>query len=283
MPTYTPNYKFKASGAEHEIPEFLRQHIKDKESERYMHELFEKAYGLPSLKNKFKEQQSEYHGLQKNHQEIIGQIEEARTAYKRNDLDTMFEIFAVNPEKVLQWAVEKVQLSQMPQEQRQLLEAKQASERRAYQLEKQHSQMSQESMQQQGQYLSQMLDLALERQDYAAIAQAYDSRKAKSGAFRELVVNMGRSEFALTGKSITPLEAIQKAMELLGEMPSSAKPQEMMQQGTQTATPANQAPSEKKVIPNLANAGAKSGSAPAKSKFKSLDDLKKRHQEMMGQ
>lgn len=280
---FKPNYKFRASNKEHEIPEFMRGVIKDKDSEKFVHDLFEKAYGLPALKQRFQEQRQEYQELSQFHNGVMSQIEEAKTAYQRNDLDTMFEIFRVSPEKVLQWAVHKVQLSQLPPEQQQAYEAQRAAEKRARELEKTQNLTAQENSQLQSQHLAQMLDLVLERPDYSAVAQAYDTRKGKQGSFRELVARVGESEFALTGKVITPLEAAKKAVELLGEVsapaPASAPAAAPAPQAPQAAQ-TNAAP--KKTLPNLANASAKSGSAPAKSKMKSLDDVRKRHQEMMG-
>lgn len=215
----------------------------------------------------------EFNQLRQAHFTVMDQVNEARTAYQRGDMDTVFQTLQIQPEKVLQWAVEKVQLSQMPPEQRQALEARRAADQRAYQLEKQNSVYQQQTMQQQAQYLSQMLDLVLERPDYTAAAQAYDSRKAQPGAFRDLVIRVGESEHALTGKVLTPLEAAQKALEWLGETPQAVKAPASAPPIAPQATPA--APTQPKTLPNLANAGARTGSAPAKSKIKSLDDLKR--------
>lgn len=279
MAAYQANFKFKAAGKEHEVPELLRGVIKDKDTEKFVHELMEKAYGLPSLKERYQEKAQKLEQITTDFNYVMGNIQEAQQAYRSGDLDTVFDILKIAPEKVLQWAVKQVEYSQMPPEQRQLMEAQRAAELRARELEKQTSFMTQEQMQQQTQYLGEMLNLVLERPDYSQIAQSYDARRGKDGAFRELVIRMGESEFALSGKSISPLEAAKRAVELLGESPQAPQAQVQAPPAQQQATPAVP---PKKTLPNLANAGARPGAAPAKPKYKSIDDLKKRHQELLG-
>lgn len=279
-PAFSPNFKFKAAGKEHEIPEFLRGVVKDEQSQKFVSELFEKAYGLPALKERFMETRQQMQELSQTHQYVMGNIQEAQAAYRKGDLDSVFDIFKIAPEKVLQWAVEKVQYSQLPPEQRQLMDARKEAEKRAMLLEKQQSSAMQEQYQSQTEYLSQMLELVLERPDYSSVAEAYDGRKGQPGAFRELVIRMGESEFALTGKSISPLEAAKRAVELLGEMQPGGTQAPAMQAPAQA--PATPAAKPKTVLPNLANAGAKPNAAPAKSKIRSLDDLKRKHQELLG-
>ena len=280
---YTPDFKFKANNKEHEIPEMLRSVIKSEKEEKYLKDIYQKAYGIEPIKDRMNAIRGDYQQLQQTHNSVMEQIGEARAAYQRNDMDTVFFTLKISPEKVLQWAVEKVQLSQMPPEQRQAIEAKRMAEQRAYQLEKQSSFGEQQAMQQQAQYLGQMLELVLERPDFSAVAQAYDSRKAVPGAFRELVIKVGQSEHALTGKVLSPLEAAQKALEWIGEIPKPAQPAVSVTPEQTRATPAAAATNKKpNVLPNLANAGAKSGSAPAKAKLKTLDDIKKVYDQKYG-
>jgi hypothetical protein len=85
----------------------------------------------------------------------------------------------------------------------------------------------------------------------------------------------------MSGKTLTPLQAVQEAMQLLGEQAPPARPAAQEAAPVQQATPATQQPA-KKVIPNLAQAGGKSNTAPAKPKYKSLDDLKRRANEING-
>ena len=285
-PAYTPNFKFKANQKEHELPEFVRSIIKDAETEKHLTQIYAKAYGMDAIKGRYEEARGELTQVKTSYNSIMGQVQEAAQAYKQGDLDTVFETFKIQPEKVLQWAVEKVRLSQLPPEQRHAFEASENAKKQARMMEKQFHESNQQTMEQQTQYIGQMFELVLERPDISAVAQAYDTRKGTPGAFRELVIKVGESETALSGKLITPMEAAQKALDWLGEMPQKAQPAPAaapIQQ--QSATPAvnTPQPSPKKTLPNLANAGAKPNSAPAKSKIRSLDDLKRKHDELAQQ
>lgn len=277
-PAYSPDFKFRANNKDHEIPELLRAAIKDEKAEKYIKDIFQKAYGIEPIKERLNSIREEHQQLRQAHYSVMSQVQEARDAYQRNDMDTVFETLQISPEKVLQWAVQKVQLSQMPLEQRQAIENQRMAEKRAMMLEKQSSYSAQQAMEQQAQHLGQMLDLVLERPDYSAVAQAYDAKKSKPGAFRDLVIKIGESEHALSGKILTPLEAAQKALDWLGETAQPAKPAAATppaQNAQPPAMPAAELQKTKTTLPNLANAGAKAGAAPAKAKVRTLDDLKK--------
>ncbi len=123
-----------------------------------------------------------------------------------------------------------------------------------------------------------MLDLVLERPDFTAIAQQYDTRKQKEGSFRDLVAMMGEQEFARSGKIISPMEAAKAAVDLLGEKfgaPAQQAPAAPAPVANQAASV--EPPKQKIVLPN---AGGSKASSPGKSKIKSLDDLRKIHQKM---
>lgn len=281
---YQANFKFRANNKDHEFPESIRGAIKDADTEKHLRQIYEKAYGLEAVKERYNGIREEHNSLRSSYGNMMGQVQEAQQAYQKGDLDSVFETFKINPEKVLQWAVEKVQLSQLPPEQRQAYEAKRYAEKQNYLMEKKFQETSQQTLQQESQYLSQMLALVLERPDYSAVAQAYDSKKGKPGAFRELVIKVGESESILSKKTLTPLEAAQKAIEWLGEMPGAAQKQATAAPAQVTsAPPATQEPQKKQTLPNLANAGARTGSSPAKKQMRSIDDLKKAYDQMAAQ
>lgn len=277
-PAFEPNFKFKANKKEHEVPEMLRSIIKDKDSEKYVKDILERSHGIESMREALKHQGKEFNEVRSAYSEMMGTYDVARQAYQRDDMDGVFSTLKISPEKVLQWAVEKVQLSQLPPDQRALHESRQDAQRRAWDLERQQSFQSQQQVQTQSQYISQMLDLVLERQDVSSVAQTYDSRKGQEGAFRGLVKQMGESEFAMSGKVLTPMEAVQRAVELLGEQMPQRQQNPVQAQVTQTQQQPQQVP--KKTLPSV---GSTKATAPAKSKIKSLDDLHKARAAIMDQ
>lgn len=275
---FSPNFKFKAANKDHEIPEFLRGVIKDEQSQKYMHQLFEKAYGIDAVKERFQGLRQEHQQLNQAYGTVMQTVQMGREAYQRGDLDTVFKTFSIPEEKVLQWAVKKVQLSQLPHDQRSVHEAREAAERRNWELERSQASTSQEHLQTQSQHLVEMLDIVLERPDISAVAQAYEARKSP-GAFRDLAIQMGVMEYNTSGKVLSPLEAAQKASDLLGGVPQNSQPQQAAAQAApaQQATPATSVQPQKIMLPN---AGGGRAAAPAKSKIKSLDDIRRVHAQM---
>lgn len=279
---YVPNFKFRANDKEHEIPEFLRAAVKDEKAEKYLKTLFETSYGFNGIKDRYGKLKETHQQLDQGYKSVMGQVGEAAQAYKQDDLDTVFDIFRIAPEKVLQWAIKKVELSQLPPEQKQVHDARVAAERQAREYQKQNEAYTQEQMQQQGQYFTEMLEMVFERPDISAVAQAYDSRKG-AGKFRDFVVKIGQAESANTGKILTPLQAAKQAMELLGDIAPPAQKAEPAQPGPASQAATAQKPvQQKQVIPNMANAGARPNSAPAKTKVKSIDDIRKAYDAMSG-
>lgn len=278
---YKASLKFKAAGKEHDVPKFLHGAMKDAESEKYIHSVLAKAYGLEAVSQKFERVREQRDQVNASYQQVMEPINFAREAYRRDDMDTVFGTLKIDPNKVLQWAYNKVQLSQMPPDQRQVHEARTAAERRAWELEREQQSFSEQSMKAQSEQLNQMLDVVLERPDFGAVAQAYDGRKGKAGAFRDLVVKIGEQEYFASGKVISPMDAAKQAIDLLGEKlgtPATVTPPAPAPAATVTPTaPAAPEPQKKIVLPN---AGGAKASAPAKSKLKSLDDIRKLHQSM---
>jgi hypothetical protein len=278
---YQPNFKFKVLGAEHEIPELLRGAIKDADSEKFVRQIFEKAYGLEPIKEKYNQHRTEYQSLKGNFETMQSEINEARECYNRGDFDNLFKKLNIPEEKVLQWVVDKVNYNQLPPEQKQALDAKKAAEQQKLELEKSYTSETTQLQQQLAQHKQQMLDLVLERSDYQQVMQGYDSKKGP-GKFRELVVTVAQNAWYTQQKDLSPMEAVKGAIELLGVEPQNpAAAMAAAAQGVaQPASSQSNVPAKKVTIPNL---GSGKAASPAKPKFTSVDDLKREYDKIAGQ
>lgn len=284
LAVYKPNFKYKAAGKEMEVPKLLQGVIKDAESEKYLHTLLSKAHGIEMIQEKLRGTREQRDQAAQAYHQVMQPIQFAQEAYKRGDLDSVFDVMKVDRNKVLQWAYRQVELSQMPPDQRQVHERASQAEKRAWELERQTQQAAQQGQTQQAEQINQMLDLVMERQDVSALAQAYDTKKGKEGSFRDLVVLMGEQAYS-QGRMISPMEAAKNAAELLGEKwgaPQAAAVQAAAPQAAaqMQAQPAAQAEKSKIVLPNVASSKTAS---PGKGKVKSIDDIRKMHQKMATQ
>lgn len=281
LAAFKPNFKFKAAGKEMEVPEYLRGVMKDEDTQKHLHSLLSKAHGIEMIQEKLKGTRTERDEVRTAYSQVMEPIRLGQEAYRRDDMDSVWDILKIDPNKVLQWAVKKVQLSQLPPDQRQVHEDAIAAKRRAWDLERQTDASNRTAAQTQGEQIQQMLDFALERPDISAIAQAYDGKRGKEGSFRELVNLMGDQEFHRTGKIISPIEAVKQAVELLGE--KFGAPAQQAAAAPATAAQPAAAATEVKPKVTLPNTGGSKAAAPARAKVKTLDDIRKLSKEMASQ
>jgi hypothetical protein len=282
---FTPNFKFKVMDKEHEIPELFRSVIKDEESQKLAKEIFEKAYGLDSLKPRFNEVREKYKEIDTAHKQVLAGINDLRELYQRGDFDGFFNRLQIPEEKILQWVVNKAKYNQLPPDQRQVLDEKRAAEQKAYQLEKQQAEYQRTIEEQATNAKAISLQIALEKPDLKAIVDAFDSAPGrKPGSFRQAVIDAGElAWYKSNGKvDLTPEQAIQQVLAFYG---NPVQPQEppIIPAQRNVSQPAAQAaptpPPAQTVLPNVA--GRQSASV-SKSKPKSIADLKKLAAQMSG-
>lgn len=277
---YTPNYKFKVIDKEHEFDQFLHGAIKDVETEKKVRELYEKAYGLDIVKPKFQETREKLKGISSELQEYQTAVQNLREHYTRGDLDSFFAQMNIPQEKILQWVLDKAQYSELPPEQKRILDEKKNAEQRAYSLEKEKGQYEQQMMQQAVEAKSYQLQVELERPDIASFAATFEAKVGKPGAFREEVIKWGEAAWnASQGKvNLTPGQAVQEVLahykHFLQTAPEQPAPVVQPQ-----AVPTPTVEPKPKTLPNV-NGRATS---PMKSKPKSLDELRQKYKEMSGQ
>lgn len=269
-PAYQPNYKLRVMEQEKEIPERFRNLMKDAESEKEVRELFEKAYGLDFAKPKHEETRQNYVKLQSEHNFLTGSIQELRDTYSRGDMDTFFQKLSIPPEKVLQWAVGKVNYEQLPPEQKELIDARRNAELQNLELQKQNSLYQRQVQEQVVQARRMLLDSELARPEVKSMVDSFDQRFGKPGAFVQEVINRGQLAWIQSqGKvDLTPGQAVEQVLALYGlknQAPASATPQTT----AQVVQPSQQATT---TIPNV---GGGKSTSPVKMKPRSIDDLKK--------
>ena len=268
-PAYQANYKLKVMDQEKEIPEKFRELIKDAESEKEVRELFEKAYGLEYAKPKHEALQQTFAKVQSEHNYLLGSVQELRECYNRGDLDTFFQKLNIPKERVLQYALDKVNYEQLPAEQKQLLDARRNAELQNSALQRQNQYMQQQLQQQTVQARQYALDSELVGPEVKSMVEAFDQRFGKPGAFRNEVINRGQlAWFQSQGKvDLTPRQAIQEVIRLYGL-------DQQQQPAAATVAPQESGGARPRVS-TIPNVGSGRSASPLKQKPRSIEDLKK--------
>lgn len=264
--SYKPNYKFVVHDKEHELEDWVKPFVKDKDSEKKVRELYEKAFGLEEIKPKFHSLKEEYNQTKIAFEQQQSALETLGGFVKGKDYESFFEALNIPKKDILEYALKVVELDQLPAEQKAQLEASKQAQREMAYYRQQNEQLQQSQQQFAVQQRVFELKNVLSSPDVAAIAEAYNTGAGKPDAFEDYVIQIGQS-FAARGQDISAEQAVQEATRHL----RAINPQLGIKAPTNVvATPA------KPVLPNIQGRGI----SPVKPAVKSLEDLKRRAKEL---
>jgi len=271
-PVYTPNFKFKVLDKEQEIDEWARGIVKDPDTEKKVRELFEKAYGLDHVKQertRYRDaaaQAEQQYGALSRGLDYLGQM------IDKGDLNGFFKELKIPEEKVLQYALSRVQYKELPPEQRQKVDAEYQTQQRLEYFERANQELLGAFQQTQIQQRTNELDSFLGRQDVAQAAQVFDQRVGRAGAFRDEVVKRGQYYASLPQPMDIPVaQAVQEILSYVGPI----NPQAQAQGEIEEAAAPLAAPAQKPIIPNIKGRGT----SPIKKAVRSIDDIRARAKE----
>lgn len=269
---YTPNFKFKVMDKEHEIDEWLRPVIKNQELEKKVKELYEKAYGLDSIKPKHQAVKEELETTKSKIAETDKALNILGKYVAEGDFDSFFEGLNIPKNKILEYALELVKREQMSPEQKAQWEASKQARDAARYYEAENARLMQSQQQFAVQQRTFELDMAVNTPEAKVIADAYNAGMGSPDAFKEYCIQIGQA-FAARGQDIPATQAVSEAIRHLRAInPSLGNAQ------VPNAAQVVQA-SQKPVIPNIQGRGT----SAVKPAVKSLDDLKKRARELTNQ
>lgn len=262
---------------EHEVPPLLRGIMKDAESEKQVIELLEKAYGLEPVKASRAEIRKERDTFKSDLGNIQRSIAEVRNTFQRGDIDGFLDKLEIPHDRMLQWALDKVNYSQLPPEQQRIFDERRDAQRRAYTAEQQAQTYESQLQETNRRAKTELLNAGLARPDVKAFADAYDTKVGKPGSFFSEVAQTGNNAWIQSNGTVdlSPEQAIEQTLAKWRNFiqVESAPAQVTAGQAASQSGPGTQATSQAKaaVIPNV-QGGSQS---PMKSKPRSVADLKK--------
>lgn len=259
---------------EFEIDKKFHPLMKDPESARLVKEIHEKAFGLDTVKERLNETRSYAANVAQENTEIKASIDGLRTTYQEavktgnlHKLDAFFEQLRVPQEVVINYAVAKAQLMEMPPEQRQLMEQKMNSERQAEMSQRQAQTIQNQVYEQARQTKSLQLEMTLGKPDISQIAESFDAQVGRPGAFKEELIRTGNLAWFQRQVDLSPEQAAQEVIKNYGLKAAAAATQAMPTQGQKRVVQKSAS-----TIPNISSRG---GASPVgQKKPKSIDDLK---------
>lgn len=278
-PAYVPNYKLKVYDEEKELEDkFLKDLIKDAESEKKVKEIAQKYLGFDVAKSKHERVGTEYETYKKNAEPIINYYSEATKLLKKNDLDGFFDLINVPFEQIAQYAVRKAEEMNLPNEQRMHIENQRQIQKQKEYLESQNQALQEQQYAQLSEFRNQELGWVMQRPEVSAVVSAFDAKRG-AGAFRQMVIQTGLAHAAATNgrEDLSADQAVRKVLDMIGPFVQpntiAGTTQGTVGVGSNQLIQQNGAPP---IIPNVSS----KGSSPVKKQVRSIEDLKKRREEM---
>lgn len=281
-PAYKPDFKFKASGKEYEIPEAFRSLIKDEKTDKEVKSIFSKAFGADALIEKNKKYETNNANLTSVNQNLTGAIDGLRQLYGEASkpggnilkFDQWLEKVQIPEEFILKWAVAKVQLMEMPPEQRNAIVAQMDAEKRTNALSQERSQLQGQNAESQARLLRLEFEHEMSKPTMQAYETEFDKRNGKPGAFKETVKRTGELAWLRQKVHLSPDQAIKQVIADYGLTvpdPASAAPS----QAASGNPGSGQKPIVQRTTQVIPNVGGKSSQSPLKQKPRTIEDIKK--------
>jgi hypothetical protein len=271
---WTPNLKVKVMDEEHDLPEWVKGVITE-ENEAEIRDTFEKALGLPHLKNKNQDLLKSKDELVREFEEFKGGLKEIMDLRDSGDLSEFFDKIYLDKNAVINWVLSEAQKEELPEEHKKVYNELNEVRRELRELKKTNSTLDHTRQTEAVNAKSLELDRELATPEISPLAKAFDTRLGEEGAFRKMVIRHGDAEYRHSGgkKELTAREAIEGVLKILN----------LQAQVTSQVTPSNESGTQKVVKPNkpvvLPDAGSSTASVTS-PKISSLDDIRKIAKEM---
>lgn len=271
---YSPNYTYRFRNEDLEFDEFIKPVINSPEIEEQIRELYTRAKGLDNVKTRFEETKQRMADLEleaqryKEENEFATQGIEGLKKLALEDFPSFAHIIGLDDKTVLSYANRRLDYQEKPEHERAEIDRETSSRASQYtqtlELEKLRRQNEGLMRAQHDKEMSQALSMP----EISKFQTVFDKRMGKEGTFQDYVRQHGSNEYKRTQKYVPPLVAVQSVY-------NQFKP--LFMDALDEVSKKEEANSKKKAPRNL---GPGRSTTPVNKKYKSLDDLRKRANEL---
>lgn len=265
-PAYQPNYQYKANDAEKEFPDFVRGAVTSKEVEEQLRDIFSRADGLPTVKEKLSAAEERLAAREQEFGKVVKGLE-VLEHYAKNDFSTFLEKAKIPKQVVMDTVKQWMAYESASPEERRRHDNERHVTQQSYELQQSQHQLKQQLEAQTQQNLQYQLDMAMLAPEVSQASQAFDGRAGRAGAFRDEVIK----EFSLVGQNRsyihnTPQDA---AKSVIGRYQALG----VFANNSQQAQSTSQADPPPKPLPNVGSGRATA--SPTRKVWKSIDEMRK--------
>lgn len=277
-PAYVPNTKFtvlswdEKARAETKIEKDFEEWVKPfltKDTEEKFRDLYSKAEGLNYVKQTRAQERAAKEDVERQFSAFKNEIQDI-VSTRDVDLGLFFEKLRLPKQKIAEWLVQELQKEELPENQRKVYTEHEALRRENFELRKKADTLSSTMIDPGVQARTLELQGVLSNPEIKALAESFDTRLEKPGAFIDMVIHQGKMEWEATRRDLSVQEAVDRVLRIAGltQTPST---------GVTPNEPAK--PAATKVITQakptvIPNVGA-GNSSPSSARPKNLDDLRR--------
>lgn len=274
---YTPNLSYKAGDEERTFDERISGLVTDKESEEYFRDLVERAHGLDYVKESRQKLRDENTILQERSQQydtVQKDLQNVGKFLQNKDFGNVFDSLQINKEDVYSWVLQQAEIQKMSEENPQGYDnymRQQNIQQHNYALQNQNEQLMQSQQQFQANAIVNDMQNEFSRPEVSSVAQQFDDRMGRQGAFREEIINRGKMHFSQTGVDRRPSEIINEVVGMLGYGQSNAP---RSQHSDTFSQPSSVQPKPRRTIETMPNVSGR-GTSPVKKIPRSIADIRR--------
>ncbi len=263
-PAYTPDFKVKIKGKEHEIDEMFRGLIKDADSEKKVKEIFEKAYGIESVKADRQAIKQEHEGFRSAVIPFLQTYDQFTQLRDQGNLGAAFKVANISDEQVFEYALQKLQMDQNPVMAK-TFQAQQESSIKELELQRKVAMYEQRDTVTAEQSFANELEQSMEAN--ASLVNQINQKFGSEEFFRDEVVQYGLLQMR-KGVQVSPSEATAAVVNKYKQFfPSNSL--QTAPAAASVASAAPTAPARPSTMPNVGNTNV----SPVAKKVRSMEDL----------
>lgn len=271
-PEWKPNFEFVVKDTKHKFDDLVQPLVKTKEVEEKLRDLYSKAYGLDEVKADRQTVREKLQQAEEKYSRVETSLKTLGDYVGKGDFRSFFDALQIPREKIIRYAIEELKYAELPPEQRQVIEQEREMKQRIAAMEYENQSLQQQQANFVAQQVHNELRNELSKPEVSQIAQAYDARVGKPGAFEQEVIKRGAYYEAVHKTTVPVGQAVQEVLMLAGVQAA--------QQTSASQVVSGQGATKKPVIPNF---NGSSGASPTKKVPNSVDDLRKIRENLLAQ
>lgn len=271
-PKYEPNYKFTIGKDEKEFDEWARPWVKNKEDEDRVRDLFTRAHGLDSVKERYKQSQDHLKVERAEKENLQGFYTELDSYINRRDFQAFIDRTGIPEDLVLEWVKKRLEYEEMDPQKKYAYDREREFRKNSYAESARLQQLEQQNQQILAQQRNFELDAALSKPEVAEIVKAFDEASRRNGtpSFREEVIQRGIAKFHASQKDLPAEVVVSELAKMFSHMVvPKAQPTQ--------PTPVPVAIAKPPVIPHVGGGNT----SPVERQIRTLEDLEKYRDERL--